>query len=151
MNRYLTKIISGGQTGVDRAVLDVAIAFNVACGGWCPKGRKAEDGRIDDRYPLKETPTEDYARRTEWNVRDADAILILTWGAVIGGTALTVDLAKEGNKPYIIIDLSSDPDVSSVINWINKNKIHTLNIAGPRESKHSGIHDAAFTFIEKLI
>lgn len=151
MSRYLKKIISGGQTGVDRAALDVAIIFNFTCGGWCPKGRKAEDGPIDDRYPLKETPSEDYAQRTEWNVRDADATLILAWGKTTGGTAQTVDLAKEKNKLHIIVDLSLDPDVSAMVDWVNKNRIHTLNVAGPRESKHLGIYDAAFTFIEKLM
>ena len=151
MKHKLERVVSGGQTGVDRAALDAAIAIGLSCRGWCPKGRKAEDGRIDDRYPLKETPSEDYAQRTEWNVRDADATLILAWGKTTGGTAITVDLAKEEGKPHIIVDLSSDPDVSAIVDWVNKNQIHTLNVAGPRESKHSGIYDAAFTFIEKLM
>lgn len=151
MSQYLKKIISGGQTGVDRAALDAAIAFNFACGGWCPKGRKAEDGPIDARYPLKESLVEDYTQRTEWNVRDADATLILTWEKSTGGTALTVDCAKKENKPHIIIDLSSNPQVSAVIDWINKNQIHTLNVAGPRESKHLGVYNAAITFMEKLM
>src|SRR3954454_8651242 len=85
-----TKIVSGGQTGVDRAALDVALALGIPCGGWCPKGRKAEDGPIEDRYPLSETPSSDYRQRTLWNIRDSDATLILTWGEPTGGTLLTV-------------------------------------------------------------
>ena len=73
-----TKIISGGQTGVDRAALDVALELGLPCGGWCPRGRRAEDGPIDPRYPLTETPWDGYPQRTEWNVRDADGTLILT-------------------------------------------------------------------------
>ena len=82
----LTRIVSGGQTGVDRAALDVALELSIPCGGWCPKGRKAEDGALPARYPLKETPSEEYAQRTTWNVRDSDGTLILTHGAPTGGT-----------------------------------------------------------------
>jgi putative molybdenum carrier protein len=72
------KIVSGGQTGADRAALDWALARGVPCGGWCPKGRKAEDGPIDLKYPLKETPSSSYLQRTEWNVRDSDATVVFS-------------------------------------------------------------------------
>src|SRR6266508_6387099 len=98
----ITKIVSGGQTGVDRAALDVALELGMPCGGWCPQGRRAEDGRIDDRYPLNETPWDGYPQRTEWNVRDSDGTLILTCGESDRGTALTVRLAQERNKPCFV-------------------------------------------------
>src|SRR4051794_33669346 len=98
-------IISGGQTGVDRAALDAAMQLRIACGGWCPLGRLAEDGRIPERYPLVETPSDDVAQRTEWNVRDCGAVLVLfrgklemdipmSLGALDPGTQLTVDVAR---------------------------------------------------------
>ena len=83
------KIISGGQTGADRAALDFAIDHGIEHGGWCPKGRWAEDGAIAERYPLKETPSADVAQRTEWNARDSDGTLVITEGAPVAGTALT--------------------------------------------------------------
>src|SRR5688572_16678238 len=98
------KIISGGQTGVDRAALDVALELGLPCGGWCPKGRKAEDGVIDPKYPLQETSTDDYPQRTEKNVQDSDATLILTRGKPDGGTALTRSLAREHKKPCKVVN-----------------------------------------------
>jgi hypothetical protein len=85
----IARLVSGGQSGVDRAALDIALEIGLPCGGWCPKERKAEDRRIDDRYPLIETPSGSYSRRTRWNARDSDATLILTWGRPTGGTLLT--------------------------------------------------------------
>src|SRR5437870_6380616 len=94
----LTKIISGGQTGVDRAALDVALELGLPCGGWCPKGRRAEDGPIPARYPLAETPWSGYPQRTLWNVRDSDGTLILVDGEPDRGTQLTIELAKRKKK-----------------------------------------------------
>ena len=91
----LSRIISGGQTGVDRAALDAALEYNFPCGGWCPKGRLAEDGIISQKYPLKETESSEYEVRTKLNVRGSDGTLILTWGKPTGGTTLTVEFAKQ--------------------------------------------------------
>lgn len=104
----IEKVVSGGQTGVDRAALDVAAEYGLACGGWCPRGRKAEDGPIPSSYPLRETPSGTYAQRTEWNVRDSDATLILTMGEPTGGTELTRSLAEELGKPCLIVDLHQE-------------------------------------------
>src|SRR5215471_7567840 len=100
------RIVSGGQTGVDRAALDAALELGVPCGGWCPRGRAAEDGPIDDRYPLHETPSRDVEQRTEWNVRDSDGTLILNRGPELtGGTLLTQRVAQRDRKPWMVIDL----------------------------------------------
>src|SRR5437660_8666127 len=98
-----TKLISGGQTGVDRAALDVALELGLPCGGWCPRGRKAEDGVIPDRYPLAETPSPSYRQRTRWNVRDSDGTLILVRGRPTGGTALTLASARRLGKPVLVV------------------------------------------------
>jgi len=145
-----SKIISGGQTEVDRAALDVALELGIPCGGWCPNGRKAEDGPIDPKYPLKETSSPNYPHRTEKNLREADGTLILTKGPVSGGTALTVQLANEYKKPHLIIDLYDKIDLLMVREWGEKNKIKTLNVAGPRESKVPGIYNQAVQFIKSL-
>lgn len=134
----LQKIISGGQTGVDRAALDFALENKFPCGGWCPRGRKAEDGPIDRRYPLKESSSENYEERTLWNVRDSDGTLILTFGRPTAGTAMTINLARELGKPCFVIDLRKDFKKSGFRNWIKENKIKTLNVAGPRESNFPG-------------
>ena len=101
----ITKIVSGGQTGVDRAALDVALELGIPCGGWCPRGRRAENERIPDRYPLQETPWDGYPQRTEWNVRDSDGTLVLTHGEPDRGTALTIRLAQQKKKPCLVVDL----------------------------------------------
>jgi predicted Rossmann-fold nucleotide-binding protein len=144
------KIVSGGQTGVDRAALDVALELGIPCGGWCPKGRKAEDGRIPDRYPLNETASSSYPVRTEKNVKDSDGTLILTIGDISGGTALTLKAVRKFKKPYLIVDFSKTLNPVSVVEWAKANKIRTLNVAGPRESKTPGIHDKAVQFLRKI-
>src|SRR5207248_4333802 len=100
----LLKIISGGQTGVDRGALDAALAFEVECGGWCPAGRLAEDGTIPKRYPVRELANAGYAERTARNVADSDGTLIISKGEPIGGTRETVDRCIEMRKPYLLID-----------------------------------------------
>ena len=103
----LLKVISGGQTGVDRGALDAALAFEVECGGWCPAGRLAEDGTIPKRYPVMELANAGYAERTARNVADSDGTLIISNGEPIGGTRETVDRCIEMRKPYLIIDCAS--------------------------------------------
>ena len=147
----IKKIISGGQTGVDRAALDVAIKNCVAHGGWCPRGRRAEDGNIAEQYQLKETDSTDYAVRTAWNVRDADATLILNAGKLDGGTKLTVKLARTMKKPLLAIDVNRGFDHQLIRNWILAHKIKILNIAGPRESKHPGIYQKAFNLLNSFL
>lgn len=132
--------MSGGQTGVDRAALDVALRLGIECGGYCPRGRRAEDGRIPDRYPLVETPTRGYAQRTLWNVRDSDATLALYMARLRGGTALTLRLARRLGRPHIAVDLAADADPPRTIRaWLRTNRPRVLNVAGPRESHAPGI------------
>ena len=144
------KIISGGQTGVDRAALDVALELGIPCGGWCPKRRRAEDGSIPKRYHLKETASTSYPVRTEMNVSDSDGTLILTWGRLTGGTATTLKLAKKFKKPYLVIDLSKRGEPRIVEEWGGQNGIRVLNVAGPRESKAPGIYDKAVEFLREI-
>lgn len=145
------KIISGGQTGVDRAALDIALALGIECGGWCPRGRKAEDGVIPAVYPLKETPSADYVQRTELNVCDADATLVLTRGAPSGGTALTVEIAQRMQRACLIVDLERPPAMSEVRAWLARHAGGILNVAGPRESGCPGIHQQALAFLRTLL
>lgn len=145
------KILSGGQTGVDRAALDVALELGLACGGWCPRGRRAEDGMIPARYPLRETPWEGYPQRTAWNVRDADGTLVLTRGEPDPGTALTIRLAARSRKPYQVLDLAGSPDAAAVRAWAQVHQIAVLNVAGPRESSCPGIYAQAVDFLRDLL
>jgi hypothetical protein len=142
------KVVSGGQTGVDRAALDAALGAGLPCGGWCPRGRLAEDGPIDPAYPLVETPSADYAARTEWNVRDSDATLVVARGRPTGGTALTMALARRYGKPLLVVDLSRNPSPEEVAGWIQVRQVATLNVAGPRESQRPGIGREAQSFLE---
>ncbi len=144
-------IHSGGQTGVDRAALDATLAAGVACGGWCPRGRRAEDGPIPDRYPLRETPTPAYAERTHWNVRDADATLVLTRGAPTGGTATTVEAARAFGKPLLVVDLAETNAVEPAADWLQANGVRVLNVAGPRERTAPGIYAEARDFVACLL
>jgi hypothetical protein len=145
------RMVSGGQTGVDRAALDAAIAAGVDCGGWCPLGRLSEDGAVPDRYPLQETPSSDYAERTLWNARDSDATLILTWGPPTEGTAYTAMCAQQLGKPVLIVDMNANPDADLVADWLRDRAIGTLNVAGPRESKAPGAYQAALRFLAELL
>lgn len=135
----ITKIVSGGQTGVDRAALDFAIKRGIAHGGYCPKGRRSESGRISDKYSLVETSSSDYPMRTAMNVQHSDGTLIITRGHPEGGTRKTVSICLERNKPRFIVDLQHKLKVQEFVEWVRQNNIRTLNVAGPRESKQSGI------------
>jgi predicted Rossmann fold nucleotide-binding protein DprA/Smf involved in DNA uptake len=147
MKNLIEKIISGGQTGVDRAALDVALEMGIPCGGWCPKGRRAEDGRIPDHYPLQEASSKEYPVRTRLNVEDSDGTLVLSAGPPRGGTALTLKLARQLRKPFLLVDLAGDADPSALRPWIRKNHIRVLNVAGPREGESGGIHEQASAFL----
>jgi len=111
----LQKIISGGQTGADRAALDVAIEFNIPHGGWIPKGRKTEDGVLPDKYQLQEMPTASYPKRTEKNILDSDGTLILSHGKLTGGSALTVKVATKHDRPWLHVDLNNNKGVRSTL------------------------------------
>jgi hypothetical protein len=147
----LERIVSGGQSGVDRAALDVALERGIPCGGWCPKGRLAEDGPINAKYPVCETPSAMYAERTRWNVRDSDGTLVLTWGPPTDGTAFTVEFSAELGKPCLVVDLAEEAGVTEAIAWIEANAIGTLNVAGPRASKFFLIYDEATAFLGRLL
>lgn len=130
------KIVSGGQTGVDRAALDWALEVGCECGGWCPAGRLAEDGPLDDRYPLVETPSESYAQRTEWNVRDSEGTVIFSVAKELrSGSALTRDFARKWNRPCLHISQQEcNNPVEELLDFVDVNFITTLNVAGPRKS-----------------
>jgi hypothetical protein len=145
MNGFPQKIVSGGQTGADRAALDFAIAQRLPHGGWCPKGRRAEDGPIDGRYQLKETPSANYVQRTEWNVRDSDGTVVFSIAEVLtGGSKKTVELARKHGRPVLHLSKASGASAAEAAlrRFIGEHGIRALNVAGPRASKEPEV--AAF-------
>lgn len=148
----IEKVVSGGQTGVDRAALDAARAADIACGGWCPRGRRAEDGPIPGIYPLRETPGNEYIERTRLNVEGSDGTLVITRGRPTGGTQRTVRHAGRIGKPVNIVDLDHPlPEaIERVGRWLSENGIQVMNVAGPRESTIPGIYEAANAFLHSL-
>jgi len=150
--RPTLKIISGGQTGVDRAALDAALACGFPIGGWCPAARRAEDGIIPQRYALIETASAKYPARTTRNVRDADATLIVTLGELDSGSRLTAEVAGRLGKPCLIASLKSYPetiDLHELLPCMVDEAV--LNIAGPRESRCPGIYARAFGFLVTVL
>jgi len=145
------RIVSGGQTGVDRAGLDAAMGAGISVGGWCPEGRLAEDGRIPDRYPVTELESPEYGARTERNVVDSDATLVLNMGKLSNGTLLTVQLAQKHRKPVLVVQLEDNPDPTAVSSWADTYGVRVLNIAGPRESKRRGVYELALGFMRRLL
>ncbi len=145
-------ILSGGQTGVDRAALDWALAADIAHGGWCPRGRTAQDGPLPELYKLKETEATGYSKRTRMNVRDADATLIIQYGPLLGGTRLTLRLADEMEKPVRLVDLSKDwpSQAIQVQAWWTELDLHSLNVAGPSEDRVPGIYSLTLEFLLQL-
>jgi hypothetical protein len=144
MNRAQLTILSGGQAGADRAALDWAMAHGVPHGGWCPKGRRAEDGAVPARYALRETPGADYAERTEWNVRDAEATVIFSIGATLsGGSRKTLELAQQYGKPVLHLAASdtASPHAARLRDFLVAHRVSRLNVAGPRASEEAGIAD----------
>ncbi len=139
----LQRIVSGGQTGADRAALDWAILEGIEHGGWCPEGRLAEDGRIPNQYQVVELEGGGYRARTRRNVLDSDGTLIVNRGLMEGGTLLTQQFAEKLGKPYLVFQ--ADPGLrveqsASLANWLGENQIRVLNVAGPRESNKPGIY-----------
>lgn len=159
-DNFITKIISGGQTGVDRAALDVAIAHNILHGGWCPYGRQAEDGIIPAKYNLKETPDltaieklnldNIYKKRTELNVEDSDGTLIIVQDKPIGGTLYTIEIAEKYDRPHFIFIISTSK-MEDLVSWVIRNDIHKLNVAGPRASQTLNIYNLACNILDTLL
>ena len=141
----IKKIISGGQTGADQSALDAAIKWNIPHGGWVPKGRLTEAGRLPDKYQVQEMPTDSYHARTEQNVLDSDGTLIISHGPLGDGSKQTKDMALKHNKPCLHIDLN-EIDASKaavqVHEWITKSRIEILNVAGPRSSNDPSIYQS---------
>lgn len=146
----IQRIISGGQTGVDRAALDFAIARQIPHGGCCPAGRRAADGVLDARYQLVETESSGYRQRTKHNVLDADATLIICRGRLEGGSLLTRDLATGHGKPLLLCDLhdSTEELLAAWQDWLASHPIAILNIAGPSEARNPGIYLQASALLE---
>ena len=148
-------IISGGQTGADRAAWDAAMDCNIAIGGWVPKGRRAEDGEIEAKYPnLKETDSSHYEERTRHNVRDSDATLIITHGELHGGSRFTRDVAEETGMPWIHINLDELPHdlaVTMIREWLEALQGERLNVAGPRESSDGSIYSAVKKIMKTIL
>jgi hypothetical protein len=145
------RIVSGGQTGVDRGALDAALALGLGAGGWCPLGRRAEDGEIPLRYPLVETASRSYPARTRMNVHDSDATLILALGTLDSGSKLTADIAQREGKPFLVIQLDAADALEKARAWLATVKPQVLNVAGPRASKQPGLYGRTFAFLSRLL
>ena len=148
------KLVSGGQTGADRAALDIALELGIEHGGWVPKGRAAEDGPLPNRYRVRETPSEDRAERTERNVADADATLLISRGPLVGGSELTRRFAAALGKPVLHVDLSKLGAVEAadrIARWLGALGCRTLNVAGPRASEEAGIYAAASAVLRRAL
>ena len=136
MNKIPT-IVSGGA---DRAALDWALSHSLPCGGWCPKGRKAEDGTIDSKYPLKESSSVSYLQRTEWNVRDSDATVLFSIAPILsGGSKKTVEFARKHNKACLHLHARQQEAAERLHAFLKNNVVETLNVAGPRASKEPNV------------
>ena len=147
------KIISGGQTGVDRAALDAALESGISAGGWCPQGREAEDGPIAEKYPLQELTDGSYKERTLKNVQDSDATVLIYFESISGGTAETLSFCLNEKKSYLLIngsDITEESASKQIKQFINENQISILNVAGPRASKEKRAYEytkQAFTLL----
>lgn len=140
----VSKIISGGQTGADRAALDWAREHGIEHGGWCPQGRRAEDGPIDQQYTLRETPLTKYAQRTEWNVRDSDGTVLITLNPRLTGESKhTFELARRHKKPVLRLSRTVPlrQNIVALRSFLHEHSIETLNVAGPRSSDEPGIEE----------
>jgi hypothetical protein len=147
-------IVSGGQTGVDRAALDAAQAAGVPCGGWCPAGRLDEHGVIPTRYPLREVPGGDFTARTLKNVQDSDATALICFGPPEGGTEQTRRFCLTEKKPHLLLDalaLTPQQAVAQLEAFICRQRIRRLNVAGPRDSKEPRAYPFAFVVLSALL
>jgi len=138
------KIISGGQTGADRAALDAAMELGIPYGGWLPRGRKAEDGFVPKRYRLQEMASPKYRDRTRKNILESDATLIISFGPLTGGSALTEALAIRHDRPCLHLDMehiTHGQAIAALELWLKKFAVSTLNVAGPRASGEPRIYD----------
>jgi hypothetical protein len=147
----LEKIMSGGQTGADRAALDWACQRGFAHGGWCPKGRLAADGPLHERYTLRETTSAGYRQRTKLNVQDSDATLILNAGDLDGGTLQTARFAETFCKPHLVVQIdqvTQEDAVQMIRGWLAQGQFGTLNVAGPREEKRAGIYASVVALLD---
>ncbi len=145
------KIISGGQTGVDRAALDVALRHGIKSWGWCPTGRLDEFGRIPDRYPLKEVESGGFTERTLQNVKDSDGTVIIYLGKLSGGTGQTVKFCVEQRRLHEVINASNisiEKAAQLIADFVRENKIDILNVAGPRQTEWPGGYEYAFCTLE---
>lgn len=150
----MLKIVSGAQTGVDRAALDVALDKNVPCGGWCPEGRKAEDGTLPGRYPVKELPGGGYRERTRKNVQDSDGTVIIYFGRLSGGTEQTLHDCVDEKKPYLLLDgHDTDPGKAAehILEFLNRLDGETLNFAGPRASGEPDAYRYTMRVVAKFL
>ena len=144
------KLISGGQTGADRAALDVALQLKIPCGGRCPGDRRAEDGILADRYPLSPLPNAGYRQRTRKNVQDSDGTVILSFGPPTGGSKATADDCKRFAKPCLLINanlVTAGEAAILLAVFLLRHRIHTLNVAGPRGSRQPEIYE----FVERVL
>ena len=147
---YPTKIVSGGQTGVDQAALATATRLTIPHGGWCPEGRRCETGSIPSEYHVTELDTPSYAARTRQNVIDSDATLILYRDQLSGGTLLTYQIAQQLERPVFLFDLENPVELAAPLAWLKQFTVATLNVAGPRESSCPGIHKQACDLLTTL-
>ena len=149
----INRIVSGGQTGVDRAALDVAIKLGIAHGGWIPQGRLTESGVLPQKYHLKETSSSEYSVRTEKNVIDSDGTLIISHGPLTGGSEYTREMAIRHSRPWLHIDLDRTiafHAAAAINKWIQRKKIEILNVAGPRASKNPAIYPDTLNILESV-